>query len=130
MHRIFRAAGAVLLACVLGGAIHGSGGADATPVAEAALYQSGVATWYGPGFEGRTTACGQIYRSSDYTAASNTLPCGSVVTVTNLDSGAAVTVTITDRGAFQPPIIVDLSLAAFNTIGYMDHGVIPVSVTQ
>lgn len=99
-------------------------------IAAAAPVQIGVATWYGPGFEGSRTACGSIYRSSELTAASNTLPCGSVVTVTNQQSGAAVSVTITDRGAFTYPIIVDLSASAFNVIAHPDQGVVPVVVTS
>src|SRR3712207_4148023 len=96
----FWAARAAALALVLGGIAIAAGSGEkvpgAPPAAEAALYQSGQATWYGPGFEGRRTACGQTYHPGDYTAASNTLPCGSVVTVTNVESGDAVSVTITD----------------------------------
>jgi rare lipoprotein A len=128
----FWAARAAALALVLGGCLAADGGAKAprAQVADAALYQSGLATWYGPGFEGQRTACGYTYSSVEYTAASNTLPCGAVVTVTNLDTGDAVGVTITDRGAFTYPVIVDLSIAAFNAIGDTYHGVIEVAVTQ
>ncbi len=124
------------LALVLGGLITtiGSSGATvpdtATPFVEAALIETGVATWYGTDYEGSTTACGQIYNTAEYTAASNTLPCGSVATVTNLDTGAAVTVTITDRGAFTYPIVVDLSVAAFSMIGDLDAGVARVAVSS
>ena len=124
------------LALVLGGLVLaiGSSGATvpgtATPVVEAAAVEIGVATWYGADYEGSTTACGQIYKTAEYTAASNTLPCGSVVTVTNLDTGAAVTVAITDRGAFTYPIVVDLSVAAFSTIGDLDDGVVRVAVSS
>ena len=124
------------LALVLGGLVLaiGSSGATvpgtATPVVEAAAVEIGVATWYGADNEGSTTACGQIYKTAEYTTASNTLPCGSVVTVTNLDTGAAVTVTVTDRGAFTYPIVVDLSVAAFSTIGDLDDGVVRVAVSS
>ena len=126
------AARAAALALVLGGCFAADGPVKAprAPLADAALYQSGLATWYGPGFEGRRTACGYTYSSAEYTAASNTLPCGAVVTVTNVDTGDAVTVTITDRGAFTYPVIVDLSVAAFNAIGDTYHGVLDVTVTQ
>ena len=128
----FWAARAAALALILGGCVAGDGGAMAprTHVADAALFQSGVATWYGPGFEGRRTACGYTYSSAEYTAASNSLPCGSIVTVTNVDTGDAVAVTITDRGAFTYPVVVDLSVAAFNAIGDIEHGVINVAVTD
>jgi rare lipoprotein A len=126
------AARAAALALVFGGIIAVDGGAKAprTHVADAALYQSGLATWYGPGFDGRRTACGYTFSSTEHTAASNSLPCGAVVTVTNVDTGHAVTVTVTDRGAFQYPVIIDLSPAAFNAIGDTYHGVINVTVSQ
>jgi rare lipoprotein A len=132
MRFVVWAARTAALALVLGGCFTADRAAKVprAPVADAALYQSGVATWYGPGFDGRLTACGDIFSSAAYTAASNTLPCGTVVNVTNADSGAAVTVTITDRGAFQYPVIVDLSPAAFNAIGDTYHGVINVTVTE
>jgi rare lipoprotein A len=132
MHFGSWAARAAALAFVFGGVIAADGGAKAprTHVADAALYQSGLATWYGPDFEGARTACGYTFSSADYTAASNTLPCGAVVTVTNADTGHAVTVTITDRGAFRYPVILDLSRAAFNAIGDTYHGVINVTVSQ
>jgi len=107
-----------------------AGGQPATALAEGGVLEQGLATWYGPGFEGRRTACGQTYWPAEYTAASNTLPCGRVVTVTNLESGASVNVTITDRGAFRYPIVVDLSVAAFGAVGPLDRGVIPVAVSS
>ena len=116
---------AALLLSVSGG---GSTSPLTPPPAEASVFQTGLATWYGPGFEGNRTACGQIYSSAEYTAASNTLPCGSVIAVTNLDTGAVVTVTVTDRGGFRPPNILDLSYAAFGAIAHPDQGRIPVSV--
>ena len=128
----FWAARAAALALVLGGCFAADGGAKAprAQVVDASLYQRGLATWYGPGFEGRRTACGYTYSSAEYTAASNTLPCGAVVSVINVDTGDAVTVTITDRGAFADPVIVDLSVAAFDAIGDTYHGVINVAVSQ
>jgi rare lipoprotein A len=129
------AARAAALAFVLGGLSIVAGDqakvpGTPLPVEAASVYQTGMATWYGPGYEGSRTACGGIYRSAELTAASNILPCGSVVTVTNLDTDAAVSVTITDRGAFGPPIIIDLSMAAFSTIGHLDQGMLRVTVTQ
>ena len=116
----------VLLAGTAGGAAKARLGTEAVVAATA---EQGVATWYGPGYEGQRTACGSLFSSAEYTAASNTLPCGSVVTVTNLQSGSAVTVTVTDRGAFSYPIVVDLSVRAFTTIAHLDQGTVPVAVS-
>jgi hypothetical protein len=92
--------------------------------------QSGLATWYGPGFVGNITYCGDIYDEWAYTAASNTLPCGLVVIVTNRDTGASVRVRITDRGGFGGAVIMDLSRAAFGAIASNSDGVVPITVSQ
>src|SRR5262245_22843079 len=39
-----------------------------------------VASWYGPGFQGRKTASGERFHSQDMTAAHRSLPLGSHVT--------------------------------------------------
>jgi rare lipoprotein A len=46
--------------------------------------QTGIASWYGPGFHGKATASGAIYDQNDLTAAHQTLPLGTRVMVTNL----------------------------------------------
>jgi len=92
--------------------------------------QYGLATWYGPGFDGHLTYCGDVYDEAAYTAASNTLPCGAVVIVTNQDNGASVRVRINDRGGFGSTVILDLSRAAFGTIASNGSGVIAVMVSQ
>jgi len=91
--------------------------------------QSGLATWYGPGFNGNITYCGEVYDQSGYTAASNTLPCGTVIIVSNQNTGASVRVRVTDRGGFGGNVILDLSNAAFRSIAPISAGVIPVSVS-
>src|SRR5262245_36128832 len=61
---------------------------------------TGTASYYGPGFEGRKTASGDIFRSREMTAAHRTLPLGSTVRVTNLANNRYVVVQITDRGPY------------------------------
>ncbi len=90
------------------------------------LAQAGVATWYGPGFEGKITKCGQVYHQWDLSAASNDLPCGALVEVTNDRNDQAVVVPITDTGAFRHPDILDLSRGAFATLAATATGVIPI----
>lgn len=91
--------------------------------------QSGLATWYGPGFIGGVTYCGEVYDQWAYTAASNTLPCGTVVVVTNQNNGQSVRVRVTDRGAFGSSVVLDLSRAAFLSIAPANIGVVPVTVS-
>jgi peptidoglycan lytic transglycosylase len=88
--------------------------------------QTGIASWYGPGFHGKATASGAIYNQNDLTAAHQTLPMGSRVLVTNLQNSNTVEVTINDRGPFAKGRILDLSYAAGRALGMIAPGTIPV----
>lgn len=78
----------------------------------------GLASWYGPGFEGNLTASGDVFDSSLYTAASKTLPLGTWLHVEY--NGRGVVVLINDRGPYVEPRILDLSRGAAQAIG-MEH---------
>ncbi|MBI2209756.1 MAG: septal ring lytic transglycosylase RlpA family protein [Deltaproteobacteria bacterium] len=95
---------------------------------EGGATQTGIASWYGPGFHGRPTASGVIYNQNDLTAAHQTLPLGTRVMVTNLANGRSAEVTINDRGPFAKGRIVDLSYAAARTLGMIGPGTIPVRI--
>ena len=84
----------------------------------------GMASWYGgdDGFEGKPTASGEMYDSSQLTAAHRELPLGSVVEVTSLDNGRVVRVRINDRGPFVKGRIIDLSRAAAQAIAMIGPG--------
>jgi rare lipoprotein A len=86
--------------------------------------QTGIASWYGPGFHGRPTASGAIYDQHELTAAHQTLPLGTRVMVTNLENGTSTEVTINDRGPFAKGRIIDLSYAAARTLGMIGPGTI------
>jgi rare lipoprotein A len=90
--------------------------------------QTGIASWYGPGFHGKATASGTIYDQNDLTAAHQTLPLGTRVMVTNLDSGYSTEVIINDRGPFAKGRIIDLSFAAGKALGMIGPGTVPVRV--
>ncbi|BAZ44354.1 hypothetical protein NIES4102_13620 [Chondrocystis sp. NIES-4102] len=89
----------------------------------------GQASWYGPGFNGQTTASGEVYNQNDLTAAHPYLGFGTEVKVTNLNNGRSVIVRINDRGPYAAGRVIDLSAAAANSIDMIDSGVAPVSVT-
>jgi LysM repeat protein len=75
----------------------------------------GLATWYGPGFQGHVMADGQTYDMYDpTTTACNIFPFGTWVQVTNPANGRFVTVQVRDRGGFHHAF--DLSYAAFRLI--------------
>lgn len=84
--------------------------------------QEGVASWYGPGFNGNPTSSGEIYDQYDLTAAHQTLPLGTRVAVTYLATGRTVEVRINDRGPFVDDRIIDLSYAAARQLGLVGPG--------
>jgi rare lipoprotein A len=88
----------------------------------------GLASWYGPPYHNRQAADGSIFDQNALTAAHRTLPMGSTVRVTNLDTGESVVVKITDRGPFVTNRILDLSLAAAKAVGLYQKGVAKVKV--
>ena len=79
--------------------------------------QTGIASWYGPGFHGKTTASGERFNQNAMTAAHPTLKFGTMVTVTNQKTGRSVKVRINDRGPFVKGRIIDLSKATAQRIG-------------
>jgi rare lipoprotein A len=90
--------------------------------------QTGVASWYGPNFHGKTTSNKEIYDMFDLTAAHKSLPFGTFVMVTNLNNGKSVTVRINDRGPFVKERIIDLSYAAAKAVDMIDTGTAPVKL--
>ena len=82
----------------------------------------GVASWYGPNFNGKKTASGEVFDMYALTAAHRSLPFGTLVRVTRLDNGASVVVRINDRGPFKKDRIIDLSYAAARQIGLLESG--------
>lgn len=93
-----------------------------------AFEQTGKASWYGPGFHGRKTASGARFNQYALTAAHRTLPLGTEVKVTNLETGRTIMVRINDRGPYVDGRIIDLSKRAAVELGMEDAGVAPVKV--
>jgi rare lipoprotein A len=93
--------------------------AEAQPL----ITETGKASWYGPPYHNRRGSNGEIYDMNAMTAAHRTLPLGSVVRVTNINTGHSAIVRITDRGPFVPGRIVDLSLAAAKKIDIWHAGI-------
>lgn len=83
---------------------------------ELTVYRPVRATWYGPGFFGRTTACGQRLRPATRGVAHRTLPCGSVVEIAF--GGRTVQARVIDRGPFRPGVHYDLTRATARDLGF------------
>jgi len=84
---------------------------------------SGLASWYGPHFQGHMTASGQPYDMFAPTAAHPWLPLGSLVRVVNVHNGHSQLVRINDRGPFMNEREMDVSFLAAAHLGLIDRGV-------
>jgi rare lipoprotein A len=96
----------------------------------AAYAQCGGASWYGPGFNGKRAASGEIFNENAMTAAHRSLPFGTKVVVTDQRTGKQVRVTINDRGPFHGKRIIDLSKAAATELGFRNAGTTSVCLAQ
>jgi rare lipoprotein A len=88
-----------------------------------------TASWYGRKFTGRPTTSGEPFDPRRLTAASLTLPLGSVVKVENPKNGRSVRVRINDCGPFVHGRSLDLSRRAARKIGITHQGVAHVKIT-
>jgi hypothetical protein len=87
------------------------------------------ASWYGNELAGRPTTSGERFDPNRLTAASKTLPLGSIVKVENPRNGRSVTVRINDCGPFVRDRSLDLSRGAARKIGITHQGVARVKLT-
>ncbi len=85
----------------------------------------GVASYY---WQGQMTATGERFDPSKLTAAHKTLPFGTRVRVTRVDTGSSVVVRINDRGPFKPGRVIDLSKRAAEEIGMTGKGLSTVKL--
>lgn len=93
-------------------------------VSPAPCVQTGEASWYRPNLH--RSADGERYGPDALVAAHRSLPFGTAVRVTDVESGRSVVVRIGDRGPFVPGRIIDLSPAAARVLGMRQDGVAPV----
>lgn len=84
--------------------------------------ETGIASWYGPGFDGKKTANGEIFDEDELTAAHKTLQMPSLVRVTNLDNGRSLIVRVNDRGPYARGRIIDVSKRAAELLGFKNKG--------
>jgi rare lipoprotein A (peptidoglycan hydrolase) len=115
------AAGLLLPALSAAATLASTGGASApssaTPssASSAAVRPTGIATWFGPGFYGHKTACGQTLTPTVVGVANRTLPCGTLIRVSY--GGHAITVPVLDRGPYAHGADWDLTAGAAHALG-------------
>ena len=90
--------------------------------------ETGVASWYGPGFHTKTTANGETYEQNGLRAAHKTLPMPSYVRVTNLENGRAIVLRVNDRGPYAHGRVIDVSKRAAQLLGFEEQGTAKVRV--
>jgi len=105
-------------------------GVTYVPTEEFQHVETGVASWYGPGFHGKYTANGEVYDQGDRTAAHRTLQMPSVLRVTNLETGQSTVVRVNDRGPFARSRVLDVSRAAAEELGMVGNGTARVRIEQ
>ena len=98
--------------------------AKGTPV----YSETGTASWYGPPYNRRKGANGEIYDQEAMTAAHRTLPMNSLLRVTNVQTGQSAIMRVTDRGPFVPGRVLDLSLASARAVGVYVPGTAQVRI--
>lgn len=113
-------AGLMCTTGLAGSALASTGGAPASggsspKAAGAHIHPSAIATWFGPGFYGKQTACGQTLTPLVMGVANRTLPCGTLVSVTY--GGHNLTVPVLDRGPYSHGADWDLTAAAAEALG-------------
>ncbi|HJU11834.1 MAG TPA: septal ring lytic transglycosylase RlpA family protein [Candidatus Binataceae bacterium] len=92
------------------------------PALPAGTSITGIASWYGPGFNGHRTSAGSIYNQDGLSAASMLFPLGSRLRVTNLSNGSSVEVVVNDHGPFVQGRDLDLSHRAAVLLGIIKPG--------
>lgn len=92
------------------------------PKEQYTLTETGIISWYGPGFHNKKTANGEIFNKNELTAAHRTLQMPSLVRVTNLDNGRSVIVRVNDRGPYKRGRVMDVSERAAELLGFKNQG--------
>jgi rare lipoprotein A len=89
---------------------------------------SGLASWYGPEFDGKKTASGQLYDMFAATAAHPWLPFGSLLRLTDVKTGHTQLVRVNDRGPFVDDRELDVSYLVASRLGLIGRGVALVRI--
>ena len=90
------------------------------PVVSVNVYRPAQATFYGPGFFGRQTACGQTLTPDLHGVAHKRLPCGTPVAI--MYAGREIVVPVIDRGPFNGDYSWDLTQATADALGFTGAG--------
>lgn len=121
-------AGLALLPMLMVAACAARATTPATAPAEPRILEvrQGLASFYGPGFEGKRTASGVAFDKAAMVAAHPSYPFGTVVRVTNLTNKRQVVVRVVDRGPARGPraqgVVIDVSSGAAASLDFVRQG--------
>ena len=87
-----------------------------------------TASWYGPDFHGKPTACGELFNMHALTCAHKEYPFGTKLRVVNSLNSKEVECIVTDRGPFIAGRDLDLSYAAAKRIDLIGPGTSKVMI--
>jgi rare lipoprotein A len=90
--------------------------------------ETGIGSWYGEAFHGKSTANGEFFDLNAVTAAHRTLPLPTIVEVTNLENGRTIQARVNDRGPYARGRIIDLSRRSAQLLGFEQQGTAKVRV--
>ena len=119
---------AVLITLGVSGCASDQSSSKPAPSAETAKAMEGRATWYGPGLYGNKTASGEVLKEGTMTAAHSSLPLGTEVKVTRLDTDESVTVVINDRKPYKEGTVIDLAHGDADALDIDDDATANVSI--
>jgi len=92
----------------------------AAPVVGLTIFRPAKASFYGPGFFGRQTACGLTLTPDLRGVAHRSLPCGTLVEI--MYQSRQITVPVIDRGPFSGTYSWDLTQATADALGFQSSG--------
>jgi rare lipoprotein A len=132
IRRVARVVIPILVLIVPGCAARSKTTATTTGSAAILEVREGLASYYGPGFDGKLTASGTRFDMKSMVAAHPSYPFGTVVRVTNVKNGRAVELRVVDRGPARGPrtegVIIDVSHGAATSLNFVRSGRTPVRV--
>ena len=112
--------GRISLRAIVAGRRRASASSSAAPIAKVMVYRPARATFYGPGFFGQHTACGQTLTPDLQGVAHKKLPCGTLVAITF--GGRETVVPVIDRGPYHDGYSWDLTQATADALGFTSVG--------
>jgi rare lipoprotein A (peptidoglycan hydrolase) len=90
--------------------------------------ETGLASWYGVPFHGRKTASGEVFDKNKLTAAHPSLPLGTPILITNLETGESIRARVNDRFPGRPGYVIDVSQAIAQELDFEHAGRARVAV--